>query len=193
MSKGKGISKKPTTFELVKEINERLSATPSKNRVALGAISSNGGQVAGQYLINNMQLAGMSDIGTDGRWTFDLDLQGNAYFGSKVEVLSVTRDPGGVNQPQEGALPESFDLGKSVDARTNKPITLGGFVPGGGPSNVAVQVRVTGENGVVETGTVTFAVDHNTPKFNERIAYQAGGAAVGFNTAGLLSHAGWTR
>ena len=187
---GKGISKKPTTFELVKEINERLSATPSKNRVALGAISSNGGQVAGQYLINNMQLAGMSDIGADGRWTFDLDLQGNAYFGSKVEVLSVIRDPGGVNQTQEGALPESFDLGKSVDARTNKPITLGGFVPGGGPSNVAVQVRVTGENGVVETGTVTFAVDHNTPKFNERIAYQAGGAAVGFNTAGLLSHAG---
>jgi flagellar hook-associated protein 1 FlgK len=195
--KGRGFSVKPTTFELVKEINERLSATPSKNRVAIGAISSNGAQVDGQYLINNMQLAGMSDIGTDGRWTFDLDLQGNAYFGSKVEVLSVIRDPGlgNANQPQEGALPEVFDLGKSVDARTNKPITLGGFVRGGGPVNVAVQVRVTGENGVVETGTVTFAVDQDTPKFNERIAYQAGGAVpvpVQFNTTGL-SHTGVAR
>ena len=161
--KGRGFSGKPTTFELVKEINERLSATPSKNRVAIGAISSNGNQVAGQYLINNMQLAGMSDIGADGRWTFDLDLQGNAYFGSKVEVIGVIGPAGALPL---GELPESFDLAKSVDARTNKPITLGGFVPGGGPSNVAVQVRVTGENGVVETGTVTFVVDHNTPKFN---------------------------
>jgi flagellar hook-associated protein 1 FlgK len=186
--KGRGFSGKPTTFELVKEINERLSATPSKNRVALGAISSNGVQVNGQYLINNMQLAGMSDIGADGRWTFDLDLQGNAYFGSKVEVIGVNGPAGPLPL---GQLPEAFDLGKSVDARTNKPITLGGFAPGGGPSNVTVQVRVTGENGVVETGSVTFVVDHNTPKFNERIAYQAGGVVAGtIQTVGLLSHTG---
>lgn len=192
--KGKGISGRPTTFELVKEINERLSANPSKNRAALGAISSQGAQVNGQYLINNMQLAGMSDIGADGRLTFDLDLQGNAYFGSKVEVLSVARDPNGGNQAQDGALPQAFNLGKSVDARTNQPITLGGFVPGGGNVDVAVRVRVTGDNGVVEEGTVTFVVDQNTPKFNERIAYQAGGVVAGtIQTIGLSSHTGVAR
>ncbi len=195
--KGKGIGGQPTVLEIIQEINQKLNITPSRARVAIGSISSNGGPVDGQKLINNIQLAGVSDIGGDGRWSFNLDLQGSAYFGSKIEVLGVARDPAGVNQQAE-ALPPAFTLGKGIDTRTGVPITLGGFVAGGPVVDVAVRVRVTGDNGVVEEGTVTFKVDQdsaneNSAKFNGRVAYQTGQAnpPVGqIVAAGLTSHTG---
>ena len=193
--KGKGIGGQPTVLEIIQEINQKLNITPSRARVAIGAISSNSGPVDGQYLVNNMQLAGVSDIGGDGRWSFDLDLQGSAYFGSKIEVLSVT-GPGAPLLPAE--LPPAFTLGKGIDTRTGVPITLGGFVAGGPVVDVAVRVRVTGDNGVVEEGTVTFKVNQNSAnensaKFNGRVAYQTGQANPPTGqivTAGLTSHTG---
>ena len=184
-----GVGGKATTLDVVNEISQKLNSNYAAQRAALGNI----GDEKGQYLINNMQLAGMSDIGDDGRWTFDLDLQGNAYFGSKIEVISVTRDPDGDNQ-QVADLPPEFTLGKSVDARTNGPITLGGFK--NGENNVQVEVRVTGDNGVVEKGTVTFVVNRDNVKLNGRVAYKTPDPMnpyvndVGFTTTGIQSHSG---
>jgi len=188
--KGNGVGGKATTLDVVNEISQKLNSNYAAQRAAIGNI---GGE-QGQYLINNMQLAGMSDIGDDGRWTFDLDLQGNAYFGSKIEVLSVTRiEPAGENQQAED-LPPAFTLGKSVDARTNGPISLGGFRPG--DNNVQVKVRVTGDNGVVQEGTVTFVVNRDNAKLNGRVAYKTPDPMhpydndVGFTTTGIQSHSG---
>ncbi len=188
--KGSGVGGKATTLDVVNEISQKLNSNYAAQRAALGNI---GGE-QGQYLINNMQLAGMSDIGDDGRWTFDLDLQGNAYFGSKIEVLSVFREPAGDNQEAED-LPPAFNLGRSVDARTNGPISLGGFRPGG-DNNVQVKVRVTGDNGVVQEGTVTFVVNRDNAKLNGRVAYKTPDPMnpydndVGFTTTGIQSHSG---
>ncbi len=185
--KGSGVGGKATTLDVVNEISQKLNSNYAAQRAALGSI----GDEKGQYLINNMQLAGMSDIGDDGRWTFDLDLQGNAYFGSKIEVISVTRDPDGDNQ-QAADLPPEFTLGKSVDARTNGPITLGGFK--NGENKVQVKVKVTGDNGVVEKGTVTFVVNRDNVKLNGRVAYKNPDAPIvgddGFTTTGIQSHSG---
>ena len=192
--KGKGVGGKPTVLELIAEINQKLSTTPSRDRVAIGAIlAAEGGQIAGQYLLNNVQLAGMSEIGADGNWTFDLDLEGNPYFGSKVEVLSAI-GPGGV----AAILPAEFNLGQAVDSRTGGAITLGGFAPGGPIVDVTVRIRVTGDNGTVSEGNVTFKVDQNqananSAKMNGRVSYKIGQAnppAGGFVTDGLFSHSG---
>lgn len=187
--KGNGVGGKATTLDVVNEISQKLNSNYAAQRAALGNI---GGE-QGQYLINNMQLAGMSDIGDDGRWTFDLDLQGNAYFGSKIEVLSVYRNPAAENQEAE-YLPPAFILGKSVDARTNGSISLGGFVAG--DNDVQVRVRVTGDNGVVQEGTVTFVVNRDNAKLNGRVAYKTPDPMhlyandTGFVTTGIQSHSG---
>ena len=121
---------------------------------------------------------------------------------SKIQVLSVT-GPGAPLLPAE--LPPAFTLGKGIDTRTHVPITLGGFVAGGPVVDVAVRVRVTGDNGVitgdndvVEEDTVTFKVDQdsaneNSAKFNGGVAYQTGQANPPIGpivTAGLTSHTG---
>lgn len=185
--KGSGIDGgKPTVSELIAEINQKLSKTPSADRVAIGEISSSGGQVDGQYLVNNIQLAGMGDIDINGRWTFDLDLQGNSYFGSRVEVLQV--DPPIVPPGPARILPPAFRLDASTDTRTGGGITVD---LSGGAVDVTVKIRVTGDNGVVQEGDVTFHLDPALARLNQRIPFSSAIAPTGgFVTDGLLSHSG---
>ena len=196
--KGTGIDGAITAGDVIKEINQQLDLSPSRDRAAIGRIRDvNGAQMAGQYLVNNIQLAGLGDIDSNGNWTFDLDLQGNSFFGSKVEVLEVSSPTGGVI-PSE-LLPPAFTLNKDSSARTGQGITLGGFVPGGaGNVDVTVALRVTGENGEVNEGTITFKVDPAMAKTNQRISYVSG---QGLPAAGgdmltsplIISHSGVAR
>lgn len=196
--KGSGINGTVTAGDVIKEINQQLDLTPSRDRAAIGTIKdTHSAQMAGQYLVNNIQLAGLSDIDSNGNWKFDLDLQGNSFFGSKVEVLGVSSPTGGILPP--AFLPPAFNLKKDGTERTGQAITLGGFIPGApGTVDVTIALRVTGENGEVNEGTITFKVDQNPTKINQRTSYVSGQglpAPTGdFVTSPLItSHSGVAR
>jgi len=176
--KTESISGKATVADMIKEINEALHTAPSRDRAAIGAIrDGNGTQIPGQYLVNNMQLKSNGAVsGQNNSFTFELDLQGNSHFGSDIEVMSVvTADVGGANAQNLAAdqLPGSFKLDKGENAATGMPITVDGFNV---PKQVTVEVRVTGENGVVERGTITYVVNPDVAT-NDRIAINSATAA----------------
>jgi flagellar hook-associated protein FlgK len=163
-----------TVSDLIKEINVALDTGPSRERAAIGAIKDGAGaQIAGQYLVNNMQLkAGGSVSGPNNSFTFDLDLQGNAHFGSKIEVMSAVTN-GGYNVPTD-QLKDSFRLEKGVNASTGIPITVENI---NAPGTITVEVRVTGDNGEVQRGTITYDIDPANVVLNDRIAIDSATAA----------------
>lgn len=186
--RGSGFGGKPRLSEILTELNQKLSISPTRDRVAIGTIlGSQSVPVKDQYLINNMQLAGVSGINEDGSWSFDLDLQGNSYFGSKVEVLAVSTSAGETLDP--AALPQAFYLEKGVDTRTSLPITIHGFSPAVATMDVTVRVRVTGDNGVVREGEVTYKVDRDNAKLNSRTPYTSGQAGAQPNGGFVFSPA----
>ena len=157
-----------TLADMVKEINIALDSSPSRDRAAIGSITDgNGNQIAGEYLVNNMQLKSNGPVfGPNNSFTFELDLQGNSHFGSEIEVMSVTT--GGGYNVLTNQLPESFRLEKGINTVTGMPITVDGI---NAPPNdtITVEVRVTGDNGVVQRGTITYNVNPAI-QINDRIA-----------------------
>jgi flagellar hook-associated protein FlgK len=156
-----------TVSEMIKEINAALDTGPSRERAAIGSIKDgSGAQISGQYLVNNMQLkAGSTVSGPNNSFTFELDFQGNSHFGSKIEVMSVVTS-GGYNVPTD-QLKDSFRLEKGVNESTGLPITVDNI---NAPQTITVEVRVTGDNGVVQRGTITYAINPATVALNDRIA-----------------------
>tara|TARA_B110000503_G_scaffold142295_1_gene238616 strand:- start:883 stop:3699 length:2817 start_codon:yes stop_codon:yes gene_type:complete len=195
-----------TIADLIAELNEKLDKAPSRERAAMGAILRPNGlqgvdavdvQIPGEYLLNNIQLKANSvvDAGNNNSFTFELDLQGNSHFASKIEVLSVNTTGGGVLQPAVSVLPGAFTLDKDKNVATNQPITVTGA---GANRLITVTIRITGDNGVMSTGTVSFRADADV-NVNDRIAFDstlAGGVAGGFDHTGdvpvlvLTSHSG---
>ena len=155
-----------TLADMVKEINVALDTGPSRDRAAIGAITNGGGaQIAGEYLVNNIQLKSNGPVfGPNNSFTFELDLQGNSHFGSNIEVMSVVTG-GGYNVPAN-ELPDSFELKQGVNTATGQTITVDGI---NAPTTITVEIRVTGENGVVQQGTITYDVNPNV-EVNDRIA-----------------------
>lgn len=190
-----------TVADLIKELNEKLDSAPSRPRAAIGAITTDANalnQIHGQYLINNIQLRAKTGVNPgDGSFTFDLDLQGSAHFGSKVEVLEAkTTDVGGANAQNvlQPDLPDAFDLAKDTNTATGQNIRV---INAGLNRVITLTVRVTGENGVVEQGTVSFRTNPAI-NYNERIAFDpalAGAVAGNFVNNQLLvpSHSGAAR
>ena len=87
----------------------------------------------------------------------------------------------------------TFDLAKDQNTATSQSITVDGAGVG---RVITVQIRVTGENGVVSTGFVSFDPNRPNPlldppiRINERIAFN-GAVAGDFNPVpGLTSHSG---
>ena len=203
----------PTISDLLAELNEHLDLAPSRERAAMGAILGAGNalnpggiQIPGEYLLNNIQLKANSivDAGNGDSFTFELDLQGNSHFGSKIEVLSVRTadDVAGMNVQNVAAnnLPGEFSLGKDQNVATGQSITVTGagkINPGAGDDIVnrrviTVKVRITGENGVVSTGFVSFRANAAVG-LNDRIAFDsslARGEADDFNSEAVTSHSG---
>lgn len=174
---------RPTTADIIKELNEMLSTDQASPRLALGPIIGANPQ---EYLLNNIRIAGRSDI-VNGSFTFDLDLDGNNYFGSSVQVMSVIRDPGGANELSADFLPE-FRLEKGVHARSNQAITVNNLM--GGPNTVRVELRVIGDNGQVSEGHADFIIDpaQGAKMTNVRISYDPNVAPVGMVTPGNNTH-----
>jgi len=167
-------SGKPTTAAIINEINQLLSFGTSSSRMSMGAIrDQNGNPVADEYLLNDIKLIGRSNIATTGTFTFDLELDGNSYFGSSVEILDVQSGlaGAGLTSVAPGSLPASFSLQKNTHTRTNQPITVSNLQAVPGMQDIRVKIRVTGENGVVEEGTVSFQVDPalNSALMNNRL------------------------
>lgn len=165
-----------TIKEMINEINAYLGQGLADHRLSLGAINETPivGAAQATYLVNNIKLAGMSDIDVNGNLSFDLELDGSKYFGSKVQVLSVTSPAG-----QAPNLPQTFDLALGAHTRTNQLITVGGIA--GGLRDIDVQIRVIGDNGVVEEGTVRFTINpvaNGTAMLNKRVVGTAQGGTV---------------
>lgn len=165
-----------TVADLIKELNEKLDSAPSRPRAAIGAITTDANaavQIPGQYLVNNIQLRAKTAVNPgDGSFTFDLDLQGNSHFGSKIEILDTrTENVGGGNAQivAQGDLPDAFDLAKDTNIATGQNIRVTGA---GANRVITLTVRVTGENGVVEQGTVSFRANPAI-NYNERIAFDS--------------------
>lgn len=175
---GQDGSSKATVADMIKEINAALDTGPSRSRAAIGSITDgNGAQIAGQYLVNNMQLKSNGPVvGPNNSFTFELDLQGNSHFGSNIEVMGVTTaDIAGANAVNLAAnqLPASFRLDQGVNTATGLPITVDGLNV---PKQITVEVRVTGDNGVVQRGTITYVVDPAVD-LNDRISIDLATAA----------------
>lgn len=162
----------PTIHDVIAEINVQLDDNLTGERYALGDIGLLGGDPTlpnnirasdREYLLNNVQIAATKDI-KDGEFVFDLDLYGNSYFGSDVEVVSVLSN--GV--PIAAAnLPEKFTLEKDTTTRTDQEIKVPVNAAAG--QLISVQIRVTGENGVVDEGVLQFTVDGtDTAVLNKR-------------------------
>ena len=183
----------PTVKDLIDEINEKIDSAPSRPRAAIGAIydhSNHGpipvGQVVpptldGEYLINNVQLLAHGPVGgvPNNDLTFELDLQGNSYFGSSVRVVSVQTDAaaggGGAFGPPAVVPAQPFRLEQGSNAATGQAITVSNAAPG---RRINVEIEVTGDNGVVNTGIVSFRVppyvgNPNNVTMNTRISYDA--------------------
>jgi len=199
------LSGKATIADLIKELNEKLDLSPSRPRAAIGAITDGAGvpvQVPGEYLLNNIQLRARGPVNpADGNsFTFDLDLQGSSHFGSNIEVLEVrTEDVAtGLNQQAvvTDQLPGSFRLEKDTNTATGQNIKVQNAVAG---RVITIRVRITGDNGVVSEGTVSFAAPQPATVVNDRIAFDStlnvnGGVTTGaFNPVPLTSHSGVAR
>jgi hypothetical protein len=189
-----------TIADLIKELNEKLDSAPSRPRAAIGAILNEAGaQIQGEYLLNNIQLRARSSVNVlDGNsFTFDLDLQGNSHFDSKIEILEAFTDAaaGGAAQQAVSPLPGVFELKKDTNKATDQSIKVQGATAG---RVITLRVRITGENGVVSQGTVSFPVNA-AAVVNDRIAFDnnivvAGGVTTGaFNPVPLVSHSGVAR
>jgi len=198
------LSGKATIADLIKELNEKLDLAPSRPRAAIGAITDGVGvggvQIPGEYLLNNIQLRARGPVNpADGNsFTFDLDLQGSSHFGSDIEVLEASTNNLARTALQAVAtdqLPGSFPLGKDENVSTGQNIKVQGATVG---RVITLRVRVTGENGVVSEGTVSFPVQP-AAVVNDRIAFDGTLAVVGgvttgaFNPVPLTSHSGVAR
>ena len=165
-----------TMADLVKEINEKLDLAPSRERAAIGRIEDNeGAQIPGEYLLNNIQLLARSKVDNtaNDEFTFELDLQGNSYFGSKIEILDVKTadDAAGANAQNvlEDELPPIFELEKGINTSTGNKITV---QRAGQDRVITLGIRITGDNGVVNFGAVSFKAN-SLIEVNERIAFDS--------------------
>ena len=183
-----------TLADMVKEINSALDTGPSRDRAAIGAITDgNNAQIAGEYLVNNIQLKSNGPVfGPNNSFTFELDLQGNSHFGSDIEVMGITTSdhPGGANAVNlaNGQLPGSFRLDQGVNTATVQSITVDGI---NAPKQITVDVRVVGDNGQVQRGTITYIVNPNV-EVNDRIAIDPATANQGGNFANPAAINGFT-
>lgn len=198
------LSGKATIADLIKELNEKLDLAPSRPRAAIGAITDGAGvpvQVPGEYLLNNIQLRARGPVNpADGNsFTFDLDLQGSSHFGSNIEVLEVRTEDVATGANQQAVvteLPASFRLEKDTNTATGQNIKVQNAVAG---RVITIRVRITGDNGVVSEGTVSFAAPPPATVVNDRIAFDStlnvnGGVTTGaFNPVPLTSHSGVAR
>lgn len=156
------IKGRPSIKDIITELNALLSSDPSSKRLAMGEItqSTAGGdkQIDGQYLLNDVKMVTNSPIDQSGNFTFDLELDGNGYFGSNIEILEV-RKIGTDNGEIAGSnlatahLPHRFKLAKDChQIRTNQPIML----TGASAEQIEIKIKVTAENGKCTEGVIHF-------------------------------------
>lgn len=159
-------SGKPTVSDMIDEINSYLNQGVFSPRLALGTIKEVAQALpapAAPNLLNNIQMVGTSNIDAVGNFFFDLELDGNQYFGSTVQVVSVA-NPNGTAITN---LPGAFNLEKGEHTRTNQTIRVSGINPAA--RNIDVRLRVIGDNGVIEEGTATFTLPAGDRFLNKRI------------------------
>ncbi len=194
---GLGNNGQPTIKDIINELNAMLSTGPSAPRLVLGAILDGGGvPIPDQCLLNDIKMVARSGIGAGGNFTFDFELDGSQYFGSKVQILGVARDPAGVNAAlPPDQLPAIFSLDKGAHVRTNQSITVGNVVAGVAGQDIRVRFRVIGDNGTVQEGTADFTVPAAGPELNQRIvgAVAAPGGGVNQMQALGITHSSLAR
>jgi|GEM_PF-1345283 len=189
-----------TVWDLVDEINERLDLAPSRERAALGQIKDeNGAPLPNERLLNNLQLKahGPVDVANGNSLTFGLDFQGNSHFGSNIEVLAVETGnqlPGAVGYPgaqQVGVAGQTYRLEKDENKEGATPITVGNVTAG---RYIILDVRITGDNGQVSRGKVSFPLPANPVAdiaVNNRMSFEnVANATTGDFEVNLQSHSG---
>lgn len=180
---------KVTIWDAINEFNRIANSNLTTERVAIGSMQFQGAndqqgltpESNEEFLINNILLASTStneDI-KNKIFKFDLDIEGNSYFGSRVEITSVKVN--GNNAPEFVA--QGFDVDRDFAGRKGLEIStgpLGNGLLGNGDNKIEIEVVVTGDNGVSHAGKVTYNVNQNNiPSLNRRIAYDRGTAVAG--------------
>lgn len=139
--------------------------------VAMGAIvNPAGGHYDGQFLLNDARLVGRQNIAANGDLLFDLEFDNSSVFGCEVETLSVeVWAPGGGAAISTGEnLAEDVVVSAGSSERAGASVKVN--IPAGGPHEIRVKVRVLGDNGQVEEGTVVYTVDRADPALmNKRL------------------------
>ncbi len=186
-----------TVWDLVDEINERLDYAPSRERAALGEIvifdkSDNAlpPLVHGERLLNNLQLKAHGPVDGANNLTFGLDFQGNSHFGSNIEVLSVKTNNIDGSDDQDANFSHAYRLEKDKNEEGATAITVGNVAIG---RVIILDVRITGDNGQVSRGTVSFPLPNSANDFakigvNSRIAFEDSAAVGGVVTGDFVQN-----
>ncbi len=180
--KGRGTNGALRIRDIVSEMNYVMNRNLTEVRVSLGEMSFHGSEVAApddvtvsknEFLINNMRLVASDDI-QNNQFKFDIEADGNSHFGSFVEikqvsvngVASVNNLPSEVRLDRDASGRLGFDLSEAINGAVNQKITL--------------DIRVTGDNGVVQDGQITFDVDGtDTKTLNKRFYFDQANAPTG--------------
>lgn len=168
--------------DVLNELNQ-MSYGLSHGRIALGSIEASVApagavaQLTGEYLLNDIQMIARSNV-QNGSFTFDIGIDGNQYFGSSVQIISVEGPAGPIDI---SSVSDAFRIEKGEHKGIGKRINISGLP--GGNQNIDIQFRVVGDNGVVQEGTARFSVNTDDPNLmNTRIVGTPNGGDITANT-----------
>ena len=175
-----GVGGMASARDIIQEINAHFGPHVNQS-VGMGQQTAVGAPVPGKYLLADFQMVTQSS--SAGQISFDFEALNTSDFDTKIEILSVTPPAGAT---LIGTLPNVVSISKGEQKRTFQTIRLGTGVLAAA-QDISVKIRVTGSDGIVKEGTITFNVDlDHLPSIGARISGipDAGGAMGDFaNTA----------
>lgn len=149
-----------TSEEIIREIDS-LHTFSDDVSIGLGEDPDN----SGRHLLADIKAVIIDD--KDSQISFDFQMVNTSTIDSKIEILGV--DVGGLDI-MEGETPYPFSLQAGTKTRSFAPIRLNksGLI---GNQNVDVKIRVIGDNGVVQEGTIRYEMNFDGDNPNgKRIA-----------------------
>ena len=153
-------SGKASVADIIKELNNQLKLFPvANNPSAFGEIQNDQGVAIDEHLVNHVQLRVTRplDATDNNSLEFNINLHGNSYFDSQIEVLGIeTADNAAGNNSNAldfNMLPGVTPLAKGTNTTIDNNIRVENAVGG---RFINVTLRVTGKNGSVAEHAVHF-------------------------------------
>ncbi|KAF8818277.1 FlgK family flagellar hook-associated protein [Rickettsia endosymbiont of Cardiosporidium cionae] len=145
-----------TMQQIIDNLNYQLDFLPSQKRATLGEFQLNSSSTSSQYLINNiiLNILPIDNQSTD--LSVNIDFRGNSYFGSEIELLSISSP--GKTLFQNDLKNTILRLEKNSNKKLDAPIKLTGFKKDT-VQDITLKIKIKGDNNVINTGSIVFKLD----------------------------------